>query len=224
MQLGQDGLSSTLNNLDIQAASLQNQKRVNNEQRELLEKNLANLKSQNSVNSSDIDMKITNTKKTLQNTIRNALNLFDQTFGITNPSKVFYSDAYLGTFNETGKSTLKSKFPSIKDRNEQLVNMNNETAVVFISEVTDFFSLAAQVIIDSMPDDRYLPKTQLDALYRTFTDTANGLLTAKTNFDTLLSSNNTTDNSYDTQINQLQSQINSVELSARAIDDQIRSL
>lgn len=134
------------------------------------------------------------------------------------------SDAYLGTFNESGKSTLKTKFPGVETRNEQLVSMSNTEARAFISEVTDFFSLAAQVVIDSMPDDRYLPKAQLDALYRTFTETANGLLAGKTNFDALVSSADTTDKTYDTQLNQLQSQINSAELGIRAIDDQIRSL
>lgn len=128
--------------------------------------------------------------------------------------------------------------------------MSDSDATQFMTEATDFFSLAAQVIVDSIADDDYLPKVKLDTLYKTFTDTANALLSAKTTFDSLIASAATTKITYDTQINnaqsnldslksnkstisdinidnqinQLKSQINSTQLSLRSIDDQIKSV
>lgn len=169
-------------------------------------------------------MRIVNTEKSLQNSIRNALTLFDQTFGITSPSKVIQSDAYLGAMNRSGKDKLKTDFLAIKERNELFATMSNTDARKYIADATDFFSLAAQVIVDSIADADHLPKSQLDLLYKTFTENANALLSAKSTFDTLLTSSNTSDLTYDTQINQLESQIKATELSIKNINDQIASI
>lgn len=125
VQLAQGGLQSTVSNLTIQSLSLQNQRRVTQDQLTILQQNLTNLQKQKVLSSGDIQIQImtaeksltnlklqyqedlnkintsiTNQKKSLQNSIRNALTLFDQTFGVTNPSKVYNSDAYLGALNQ----------------------------------------------------------------------------------------------------------------------------
>lgn len=186
--------------------------------------NLINLQQQQQISNGDTTTRIVNTAKSLQNSIRNALTLFDQTFGVTNPSKVFHADAYLGSLNPSGKEDLKSRFPALKIRTEQISSMNSAEAQSFIADATDFFSLAAQVINDSLADDDYLPKSKLDSLYRSFTDTANGLLSAKATFDSLVTNKGSSSLTYDTQINQLQSQIQSTELTISSLTDQIRSL
>ncbi len=138
---------------------------------------------------------------------------------------------------------MKIKFPGIKERNAKFTTMSNEDARQFMTDATDFFSLAAQVMADSIADADYLPQAKLDSLYATFTNTANALLTTKTNFDNLIASYDTIKTTYDTQKSSAQtnldslksnktaisditldSQINALELSVRAVQDQIKSL
>ena len=266
----QAGLNATLSNLSLQQQSLLNQKTVAEQQVALLQENLSALQQQKQLSNADlaiqiqttqtslanlqtlqnqdlekIDTSLLNQKKSLQNSVQISLELFDQTFGMTNPSQAVNRNIYLGANDLSSKSFVVNRYSDIATRAGSLLSMTSSQAAQFMNDAVNFFSLAAAVVGNSLSDGTYLPQVQIDGRYKAFTDTANGLLNAKTAYDNLLSSYNITKTNYNTQItttqnnlqslvtnkapsnnlslqtqiNQLQSQLSNAQLSLRSTQD-----
>lgn len=233
--LMQAGLNATLSNLGLQQQSLLNQKNVAEQQIALLQANLSALQQQKNLSNADVSIQIQtaqtslanlktlqdqdlskietsllNQKKSLQNSVQISLELFDQTFGMTNPSKATNRNIYLGANDPSAKSEVVTRYNDMVARADRLLSMSSVEAAIFMSDAVTFFSLTAQVVGNSLPDGTYLPQTQIDAWYKAFTDTANGLLSAKTAYDNLLSSYDITKTNYNTQITTTQNNLNSL--------------
>lgn len=229
------GLDATLSNLAMQQQSVSNQKNVAEQQVALLQENLQALIQQKNLSTSDLNIQIQtaqnslanlqtlqsqdlekintaiiNQKKSLQNSVQISLELFDQTFGMSNPTQAVNRNIYLGAKDLNNKGIIITRYSDIATRADNLLNMSNSDAARFMNDAVNFFSLAAQVVGNSLQDGTYLPKAQIDARYKAFTDTANGLLSAKTAFDSLISSYDITKTNYNTQITTTQNNLNSL--------------
>jgi len=271
----QSALSSSLQNVDIQIALLKDQKATNEKQLTILQQNLENAQQQKSLTSWDTQIQLASLKTQLlnvkdqekaditktQDTLKNQLNaaqttalwaatLVNNNFGIVGSAISEETKPYLGAKDVDGKSKVISQYVGIKSLIDWLMTVSWDVASENLQQIAGYFSLAAQVINNSISDARFFPQSKLDSLFTTFNTTASSVILAKTNYDTAWAANTTvratyntqittlenqiatmTDNrtklndiSNDTQINALETQINNLELSINSFDNQLASL
>ncbi len=250
----QNALSAWLENVDLQIATLKDQRNTNQQQLALLEQNLENAKKQKQLTSWDTNLQlsslqtqlsnlkqqqtadITKTDAALKNQIQSAktsalgaLSAVDNSFSITSPQLIHESDIYIGAKDTAGKEEVISEYPTVKYLIDNLDAVSGDVASTNLQTIASYFSLAARVVNNSVVDTRYLPQSKIDSLFTTFNTTANVVIGAKTNYDATYASTITVRTTYNTQITSLQNQIlslggNKSELNDISSDTQINWL
>ncbi len=237
-------LQAWLQNVDLQIASLKDQKNTNQQQLVLLKQNLENAKNQKELTSSDTKIQLETLTKQLanvreqqkadvdkteaavknqlqaaQNLAFGAITLVDNTFWVSDPYSAQDSNVYLGAKDNASKSKLLAQFDTVNGLIQNLNKQSATDASYDLQIIADYFSLAARVINNSISDLRYLPQARIDALFSTFNGTANSLIAAKTNFDTTSTANITIRTTYSTQITSLENQIASLSNNKDKLND-----